>query len=343
MTPARLLALAFSLTVSWTLAAGDGLKDLPGAKGRLVGVAVRANELATDPAYRAAILRDYNAINTGNELKFRMLAPKARGDYRFEKADAVVDFAEKNGLAIRGHTLVWHNEVPEWVDEQSLTPKQSRELMVGHIQTVVGRYKGRIARWDVVNEAFLQSGAYRDTIWYRLLGPEYLAIAFQAAHEADPKALLYYNDFGMEVPNKRTDAVLAMVSDFQRRGVPIHGIGSQSHLDISTSYPSAEVRKNIRRFKQVGLEFAITEFDIALKAPVTEADLKAQADLGGAYARDSLLADVEEFTIWGVSDAEPSPNKERRGIASALAYESPGHPKPLYHAIHEAFQKAKPR
>src|SRR5579859_2630211 len=179
------------------LAADSGpqpaLKDLARAKGRWIGTAVAVAPLADDGAYRQFLASQFDAVTPENAMKFANVHPRAGPEgYDFSQADAVVDFAQANGMRVRGHTLVWHNQLPAWVASAGLSNDQLAAILQDHITTVVGRYRGRVYSWDVVNEAVMNDGSLRQSVW-SALGSDYVAKAFRWARAADPGAKLFYN------------------------------------------------------------------------------------------------------------------------------------------------------
>lgn len=237
----------------------------------LVGAAVSQAVFTGRDAVSAAIVRKhFNTITAENVLKWQHVQPKP-GVYPFEAQDRFVEFGEKNGMFIVGHTLVWHNQTPEWVFQDEHGGPASRELLLGrlrdHIHTVVGRYKGRIHAWDVVNEALNSDGTLRETPWLKIIGEEYLAKAFQFAHEADPAAELYYNDYSLEYEAKR-DGAVALIRRLQAQGVPVAGIGSQGHNKLAR--PTVEQHEAmIAAFRPLGIKIMITELDVDVLPPAT--------------------------------------------------------------------------
>ena len=186
------------------------------------------------------------------------------GVYDFAGADAIVAFAEQNRMRVKGHALVWHGALPDWV--KALPPSELRAAVEDHIRTVVGRYRGRIAVWDVVNEAVADGGpGLRDTVFLQKLGDSYLELAFRVAHEADPEALLTYNDYGAEGLGPKSDQVYALVRRLKERGVPIGGVGLQMHVAAQNRPPSADIAANLRRLAELGLVVNISEMDVRIK------------------------------------------------------------------------------
>jgi endo-1,4-beta-xylanase len=218
-----------------------------------------------DPATQAIILAQFNTVTPENELKAQSVNSRP-GVYNFDRADSFVDFAEKNGMFIVGHTLVWHNQTPNWYfQNEDGTPKTSEEVierMRDHIHTVAGRYKGRIHAWDVVNEVIDNDGSYRSTTWVNGVGngDELVKLAFKFASEAAPDTELYYNDFNAWRPTKR-DGIVRMVKMLQDAGIRIDGIGIQGHWGLN--YPRNEyIEAAIDAYAALGVKVMITELDV---------------------------------------------------------------------------------
>lgn len=235
-----------------------------------IGTAMNAEQImGTDSATVEVIKKNFSAIVPENCMKSGPIQPE-EGKFDFELADKFVEFGEKNNMFITGHCLVWHSQAPRWFFTDSLgndvTPEVLTERMKTHIFTVVGRYKGKIKGWDVVNEAVEDNGSYRNSKFYQILGEDFIKLAFQFAHEADPEAELYYNDYSMAIPTKR-DGVVAMVKKLQEQGVKIDGIGMQGHVGIDG--PSIEeFEKSIEAYAALGVKVMITELDMTvLKMP----------------------------------------------------------------------------
>ncbi|ADQ04077.1 Endo-1,4-beta-xylanase [Caldicellulosiruptor owensensis OL] len=238
-----------------------------------VGVAVPYKAL-TNPVDVALIKRHFNSITAENEMKPEALEPY-EGTFNFSIADEYLNFCKKNNIAIRGHTLVWHQQTPSWffqhpqTGEKLTNSEKDKKILLErlkkYIQTVVSRYKGRIYAWDVVNEAIdeNQPDGFRRSEWFNILGPEYIEKAFIYTHQADPNALLFYNDYSTENPVKR-EYIYKLIKGLKEKGVPIHGIGLQCH--ISVSWPSVEeVEKTIKLFSSIpGIKIHVTEIDISV-------------------------------------------------------------------------------
>lgn len=231
----------------------------------LMGVALSSKLINHgDKATMQMINHQFNAVVAENCMKSKYVQPE-EGVFDFTEADKLVEIGENNNMKIIGHTLVWHSQTPEWLFVDKEGNDVSREVLIermrNHIYTVVGKYKGRIHGWDVVNEGFTGFGALRKTKWLEIIGDDYIELAFKFAHEADPEAELYYNDYGMDSPGKRT-GVVNFVKKLQGKGIAIHGIGMQGHYALNVS--PDEVEKSIVAFSDLGIQVMITELDITV-------------------------------------------------------------------------------
>jgi endo-1,4-beta-xylanase len=272
--------------------------------GFLVGTAVQSQPLWGDATYQQMIAQQYNFLTPENALKFRYLSP-AEGQYNFKEADQMVTFALSHNMQVRGHTLIWYLGDPTWLSTTNYTRDQMIALLQNHIRTVVGHYRGQIRIWDVVNEAVNPNGTLRNTIWLQKIGPEYIEMAFRAAHEADPDALLFYNDYSNEGSGSKSDAIYNMVKDFVQRGVPINGVGFQLHTSINTPPSVKDITNNMSRLGALGLQVQISEMDVQVKnaSGTTDDILKAQAAVYSNILDTCLQTKVcTGFTTWGFTD-----------------------------------------
>lgn len=239
------------------------LKDVLG-KYFLVGAAVDRNLPAgEDPQAEALVKAQFNQVVAENCMKGELIHPEVNR-YDWTDADRLVDWSQRNGMTLIGHCLVWHSQPPKWMFTDETGKNVSRETLIGrmysHIMTVVTRYRGKIKGWDVVNEAFEDDGSYRKTPYYNIIGPEYLALAFQFAHEADPDAELYYNDYSMSKPGKR-EAVCQLVRQLKAKDIRIDAVGMQSHNGYN--YPDySDYEKSIEAFAAEGVKVMLTELDM---------------------------------------------------------------------------------
>ncbi|QDH81075.1 endo-1,4-beta-xylanase [Echinicola soli] len=231
-----------------------------------IGTAMNTWQITGRDTAATRIIKDqFNAIVAENCMKSGRLQPE-EGKFTFELADQFVDFGEQNNKLINGHTLIWHSQAPPWFFTDEEGKEVSREVLIArmkkHIHTVVGRYKGRVDTWDVVNEAILDDGSYRESKFHQIIGEDFIKLAFQFAHEADPEAKLYYNDYSMAEPGKR-EGVMRMVKKLQNEGVKIDGIGMQGHIGLH--HPEiGEFEKSIEAFAGLGVEVMVTELDLTV-------------------------------------------------------------------------------
>ncbi|HEY6798957.1 MAG TPA: endo-1,4-beta-xylanase, partial [Kineosporiaceae bacterium] len=257
---AMLIVPVLSRATAATLGAGDTLGGAAASTGRYFGAAVDANRLR-DPQYTATLDANFTAVTPENAMKWDATEP-VRGTFTFDGADMVFDHATRRGMKVRGHTLVWHAQLPAWVGNLP-TADALRSAMKAHITGVMSHYKGRIYSWDVVNEAFQDggSGAHRSSPFQDRLGNGFIEEAFRTARSVDPSAKLCYNDYNIDGVNAKSNAVYAMVKDFKARGVPIDCVGFQSHLGNVSTVPG-DYQANMQRFADLGVDVPITELDI---------------------------------------------------------------------------------
>lgn len=337
-----------------------------------MGVAIGPSVFAgRNPKAQALVLQHFNAISPENVLKWESVH-RQPDQYNFAPADAYVEFGAQHGMFVVGHTLVWHKQTPAWVFEDGAGKPASRELLLqrmhDHIAAVVGRYKGKISGWDVVNEAVADDGSLRKTKWLEIIGPDYIEKAFQFAHEADPDAQLYYNEFNAWKPAKR-DGIIRLVKQLQAKGIPVQAVGMQAHYGIG--YPSTElIDTAISRYAALGIKVNFTEFDIDVLpnptgrqgsdigerfAPVAGYDpytaglpAEMQNRLAQRYADIFRVllrhADaVERVTFWGVSDGDSWLNGWPMGRRTSypLLFDRQYQPKPAFQAVVDAKLRAK--
>ncbi len=279
---------AVILCVLLVAACTSGEKSLKEAfHGKFIlGAAVNERQiLGKDIPGDSVLFRHFGAIEPENCMKSAEIMP-VFGQYDWELADRYVDFGEKNGLDVFGHCLIWHSQcTPDFCydrDGKLITPELLKERMKQHITTVVSRYKGRIKGWDVVNEAIMEDGSYRQSPFWQILGEDFIPWAFQCAHEADPDCELYYNDYSMHEP-KKLDTVIEMVKRMQAKGIRIDAVGFQGHIGMD--YPDIDLySRHIRRIKEeTGLDVCITELDMSILPSVTQS-----ADVSGVNIFEAM-------------------------------------------------------
>jgi endo-1,4-beta-xylanase len=296
----------------------DSLRAHAAARGLLYGAAVNPLLLDVDSpdgmanAYSQLVAAQTNILVAENAMKWGHLRPTAT-TYDFAQADRLMRFAALNGQRVRGHNLCWHEGLPGWF-QSTATKDNARRLLTEHIQTVAGRYRGQIHGWDVVNEAIHPDDGRPDGLrkspWLELIGPDYVELAFETASVADPQARLTYNDYGFELDtpqqsNKRAQ-VLMLLRRFKARGVPIHAVGVQSHLQANGPQPGEGLRTFIREAAKLGLEVYITEMDVNTHSLEGGADAQdaAVAAVYGSYL-EMVLAEpnVPLVLTWGITSA----------------------------------------
>ena len=334
------------------------LKDLM-PKGIVIGVAINQRQFdMVDTSAVDIITRQFNQISPENVLKFQPTHPAA-DRYTFEAADRYVQFGLERHMQVVGHTLVWHSQTGGWVFQGAAGKPADRDTLLArmrdHIRTVVGRYKGKIHGWDVVNEAIDEDGSMRKSPWQIGIGDDYVAKAFEFAHQADPDAELYYNDFNLEKPAKRA-GVIKLVQDLQARKLRIDGIGNQAHWRLDTPTID-EIDRALVELRGTGLKVMYTELDINLLPNTTPGANPAvanpyanglpdevQRQLASRYAavfrvflkhRDA----VTRVTFWGLSDADSWLNRGRMNYP--LLWDRQRRPKPAFDAVVEVLRNGR--
>jgi endo-1,4-beta-xylanase len=298
-----------------------------------------------------------NILVAENAMKWEALRPTPE-KFDFRAADALMDFASQHGQKVRGHNLCWHESLPGWF-AGTVTKDNARRFLTEHIQTVAGRYSGRIHSWDVVNEAVdVKSGrpdGLRKTPWLEMIGPDYLDLAYRTAHEADPHALLTYNDYGIETdaPDEaaKRERVLQLVRGFRARGVPIDAVGVQSHLSATGPVPGRGLREFVRELRGMNMQVFVTELDVnesKLQSSVKERD-QVIAKIYGDYAVMMLgESNVRALLTWGITDRYTWLNGKKSARADrepqrSLPLDADYQPTPAFFALREAIRRSAPR
>jgi endo-1,4-beta-xylanase len=338
-------------------ATGDGsLKAHASAHGLLTGAAVAIPLLRSDPVYARVLAEQYSTLVAENAMKWKALRP-APDKFSFDQADELVAFAERNAIKVRGHNLCWHEALPDWFST-AVTKENARHFLTDHIMTVAGHYQGKIHSWDVVNEAVdAKSGradGLRQSPWFEMLGADYLDIAFRAAREADPHALLTYNEYSIEYDNEREaqkrDFTVQLLRRMKASNVPLDAVGIQSHIRAGS--PSS-FGKGIREFmasaRQMGLQVFITEMDVNDDELPYDDVLKRDHAIARVY-RDyltTILADpaVTAVLTWGVSDGHTwlnSPSRKQKHPdrrERPLPFDENYRPKEAFFAMRDSFDQ----
>jgi endo-1,4-beta-xylanase len=338
------------------------LKAHAAARGLLTGCAVNANLFRKDEAFRTLLAEQYNIVVPENCLKWSMLRPTA-DTYNFADADSLVAFAEVHKMKVRGHNFVWHEALPAWF-AGTVSKDNAQKFLADHIHTVGGRYKGKIHSWDVVNEAIWipdgrPDGLRSSSPWFQMLGRGYIDLAFRTAREADPTALLTYNDYSIEHDNdeegKKRAAVLALLRRMKADKVPLDALGIQSHLHaVSKDSFSRGVRELINGAKALGLQVFVTELDVnddaVATADMAERD-KIVADVYRGYLTAALEGpEVKAVLTWGVSDKNTWLNNGTKfrkqhpeRLQRPLPFDPDYAPAPAFFAMRDSFDEAKKR
>ena len=331
----------------------DGARSLRAhaqARGLLVGCAVVPERLSVEPEYASLIAAQANIVVAENAMKWRALRPAA-DRFDFAAADDLVVFASLHDQKIRGHNLCWHEALPTWF-EGTVTRENARGVLTDHIRKVAGRYAGRLHSWDVVNEAVEprdgRPDGLRNSPWLRLAGVDYIELAFRTAREADPSALLTYNDYDIELDtDQHTDKraqVLLLVRRLRARGVPIDAVGVQSHLDAQGARPGEGLSRFVRELNRLGLQVFVTELDMNDQSlPTTLGPRDAAVAVAYRNYLALMLAEpnVRAVLSWGISDKYTWLNKQKPRLDGKpqrpLPFDEAFHPKPSFFAMRDAF------
>lgn len=363
-TSAMRCHLFLFLVFTTLLSAQTTLQQAASQRALLMGAAADASEfgepdpLKLEPAYAATLSTQYNMLEPENAMKWNPIHP-AQNTYNWAPADELVAFAQAHQMQVRGHNLCWWSYNPAWVTTlaATATPDTMAGVLKDHINQVVTHYKGQVFAWDVVNEAVsdTQTGTgtvLKNSIWYNqpgigLTGTGYVEQALRWAHDADPNALLFYNDYNIEAPGAKFNAVYAMVKDFVARGVPIQGVGIQMHIDTS-GYPSSTgLAQNIQQLTALGLQVHITEMDVRIQVDssgnASQANLQAQAQ---TYQRILTVClqnpGCTAFQTWGFTDKHSWIPGSYPGFGAALPFDASYQSKPAVNAMIGALQTVAP-
>lgn len=307
-----------------------------------IGVAIDVSKLKNNSLYRSTALREFNSFTPENAMKFNRLQ-KLEGVYDWNDSDFFVDFALRNKKRIHGHALIFDEATPDWVRSYN---GDFDSLLVSYITTVVSRYKGAIQGWDVVNEAFDNSGNFKKTIWFKKLGPDYIKKAFIAAHKADPEALLFYNDNQLEFQAKRFNAVLSYLNKMKSEGVKIDGIGSQMHVK-EYSYAINSTDKVFQALVKNGYLIHISELDVGInksgiRRPFISKEINSQISVYESIAKSySKVPKKFQYgiTFWGVSDSDTWLNSYYKLNDEPLLFDSNYKPKKVYEILKQKLKE----
>lgn len=331
----------------------DSLKAHAAAHGFLYGCAVDVRLLKRDEGYARLVREQSNIVVAENAMKWGPIRPSI-DEFNFEQADELVAFAEANRIKVRGHNLCWHRQLPGWFEAEA-NASNARGLLTAHIQRVAGRYAGRMHSWDVVNEAVEvrdgRSDGLRDSPWLKLVGEEYIEVAFKAARNADPQALLTYNDYGIEGEGQdasaKRAAVLTLLRRLKARHVPLDAVGVQAHIEAGKTY-GAGLREFMAAAREMGLQVFITEMDVndrALPGDVESRD-KAVAETYGGFLNLTIAEPAVRVVLtWGITDGRTWLNSEDARSDKlperCLPFGADDLPKSAFFAMRNAFDLRK--
>jgi endo-1,4-beta-xylanase len=353
----RFFTLTF-LTVSAVVlsCSSQTLRQAADRSGLLVSTAVRSAQLG-ELDYASTLAREFNMVEAEDAMKWWVLRPDVL-TYDFRQGDELVRFALAHRMKVRGHCLVWGRSNPEWLMQGHFTTRQLSQLLHEHIDRVMSHYAGQVFAWDVVNEGLDENGNVRDSVWYNQPGigfsghgTNYIEQVFRWAHQADPNAMLFYNDAEGEGMNLKSDAIYAMIKSFKSRGVPIDGVGLQMHFSLREADVAgfaADISKNISRLTALGVQVHITELDVSLPFDATGEvrtdDLARQADVYRGIVRACLEnAGCTAIQTWGFTDKYSWIGSHSRGTrGQALPFDRAYHPKPAYRAWLEEISAGRP-
>ena len=316
----------------------DPLRDSAAAMGKLVGTAVQSSFLG-DSRYTGVFTRHFNYVTAEYEMKWDPIE-RAQGVESFSGGDAIVAFAAAQGMQVKGHALVWHGSVPAWAN--TLAPAAFRTAFENHIRSVASHYRGRLLAWDVVNEAVADDGSgLRDTVFRQKLGDTYIADAFRLARDADPQALLFYNDYSGEGLGAKSNRIYDLVKSLLAQGVPIDGVGLQMHVTATNPPPDASIASNMRRLADLGLLVNISEMDVRLRdVPGTQ---QTKLDVQKSVYHSIVGLCVAEprchaVTFWGFTDAH-SWIDAQFGADDPLLFDEQYAAKPAFFGVLDAFRR----
>ncbi|KAI0707204.1 endo-1,4-beta-xylanase C precursor [Earliella scabrosa] len=317
-------------TVTTLPSSTAGLHTLAKQGGKLYFGSATDNPELSDSAYVSLLsdTKEFGQITPGNAMKWDATEP-SRGTFSFNNADVVVNLAKKNGQILRGHTCVWHSQLPSWVANGQWTAAELTSVIQNHCSTVVSHFKNS---WDVVNEPFNEDGTWRDSVFYRTLNTTFVSIALKAARAADPNAKLYVNDYNIESTGAKASAMLNLVKQLQAEGAPIDGVGFQAHLivgSVPTSFQTV-----LEQFTALGVEVAITELDIRMTLPATPALLAQQAkDYQSIVQACMNVPKCVGITIWDYTDKYSWVPSVFQGQGAPLPWDENLKIKPAYNGI----------
>ncbi|KAJ5623579.1 hypothetical protein N7490_012184 [Penicillium lividum] len=317
------------------LTRSSGLDTAAVALGKLYFGTATDNPELTDAAYETQLnnTQDFGQITPGNSQKWDATEP-TQNTFTFTNGDVIADLAEANGQKLRCHNLVWYEQLPSWVTSGTWTNATLLAAMKNHITKVVTHYKGQCYAWDVVNEGLNEDGTYRDNLFYQYIGEAYIPIAFATAAAADPEAKLYYNDYNIEYAGSKATAAQNIVKLVKSYGAKIDGVGLQAHFIVGSTPSQSSQASNMAAFTALGVEVAITELDIRMTLPETDALLAQQkTDYSNTVAACVATSGCVGITIWDWTDKYSWVPNTFSGQGAACPWDAEFVKKPAYTGI----------
>jgi endo-1,4-beta-xylanase len=346
MDHTRIVGVLVVICASVALAVRSGfggeptLRELAQKRGFFIGAAVSIPHL--DQAdYADTLKREFNICVPENAYKMASLRP-SRDTFDFKAADKLADFAQANNIKLRGHALVWHQQIPKWLTDGKWTRDEALAIMKDHITTVLQHFKGKVYAWDVVNEAISDKKPHNirdDNFWGKTVGADYAEKAFEFARQADPNVVLYYNEYSAEGGGAKSDAVYELVKKLKEKNL-VDGVGWQCHFESGWKVNDGFV-KNAERLAKLGLEVSITELDLRFKLPSTPEKLATQAESYRSMLKFCLSQpNIKAMLLWGFTDKSSWVPHFFKGSGDALIFDMEYKPKPAYQALADVLKEA---
>ena len=319
------------------------LRSLAQVHSIFIGTTVSVGALQDEKQYRDVLATEFNMVTPEVSMKFDATEPE-RGHYTFTEGDTLVAFAKAHSMQVRGHNLVWYLALPSWLTTGHFSRDELISILHDHILAEVSHYHGQVNIWDVVNEAINSDGTLRDSIWSRGIGPDYLDLAFRWAHEANPQARLFYNDYGGEGLSQKSNAIYYMVSGMIKRGVPINGVGLEMHVSVDEFPQPQDVLANMERLAALGLEVQITEMDVKIQGDPRPMQVRLDAE--AQIYRDMLstclvVEQCTAFVMWGFTDRHSWIPGATGHPDAPLIFDAAYHPKPAFFALMDVLNQKK--
>ncbi len=312
------------------------LRSLAAGKGLLIGTAFSNDACRNDPLYGEVLAREFNGLVAENTMKLDVIQ-RVRGQFDFRQAEEMMTFAKQKKMKVRAVPLVWHDALPDWAQNKIFTRQEALSILREHIFTVMRHFRGRVFAWDVLNEGLSDKGPglREEGPWFHSIGPEYVERIYHWAHEADPEAILFYNEYGIEGLSEKAERCYRWIKELLAHGVPIHGVGLQYHIQADNHPALPEVTRNIKRFNDLGLVVHITELDVWLPKNAVAADFQKQAMIYREVFETALAApNCPAVFLWGFTDRYSwVPGISNGTYDQALIFDRDYRPKPAYKAI----------